>query len=261
MMARALCCLLILVDLSISAQSWEFVRSYDLEQPITAVDVGSLGKVYLGTSRGNVYSFLVDGTPDAQFSSAVFQPVSCMDAANQLKVFVYYSSVGKFEFLDRFSAMERTYHIADFGVPSAQLAMPAINNSIWFLTGAELVQVNPRDRMLLAKIVLSGVTLDRPNQLRITDGGFAISDANGIHIFRNTGQSLFSVEAKGIRGFQLEGNEVVAMAGDGVLLLNVLTSQTNWLKPPRTDLEFATRSQGYFHFVKDSQVFTYRIAE
>jgi hypothetical protein len=261
MMARTLSCLLTLVNISAVSQSWEFVRSYDLEQPITAVDVGSLGKVYVGTSRGNVYSFQSDGSPEAQFSSAVFQSVSCIDAANQLKVFVYYSTVGKFEFLDRFSAMERTYHIADFGVPSAQLAMPAINNSIWFLSGSEMVQVNPLDRMVLVRIALSGVTLSRPNQLRIMSGGFAISDEMGIHLFRNSGQLLFSVEAKGICGFQLEGNELLAVADEGLLMLNVITSQTNWLKPPHANPDFVVRSQGFYHFVKDSQIVTYQRAD
>ena len=219
MMARMLTCLLLLNSLAArtSAQSWEFLGSYNLEQPITTADVGTLGKIYVGTSRGNVYSFLADGTPDAQFSSAVFQPVTCIDAANQLKVFAYYGAVGKFEFLDRFSAMERTYHIADFGVSAAQLAMPSINNFIWFLSGNELIQVNPLDRMVLSRIALSGAALTKPTQLRIIPEGFAVSDNRGLHVYRRSGEWMYSVEALGIRAFTVTEGMAMAQTYDGLI--------------------------------------------
>jgi len=263
MMARKLSCLLFLISLvtETSAQSWEFLRSYNLEQPITTVDVGTLGKIYLGTSRGNVYSFQADGTPDTQFSSAVFQPVTCIDAANQLKVFAYYSSVGKFEFLDRFSAMERTYHIADFGVSAAQLAMPSINNFIWFLSGNELIQVNPLDRMVLSRIVLSGVSLAKPNQLRIIPEGFAVSDEQGLHLFRRSGEWIYSVEARGIQGFTVEEGMAVVQTAAGMMQVNLQSSKVEWTKAPRSQAQFAFRSGEFYHFVEGSQLFTYHRTE
>lgn len=262
-MARMLTCLLFLGNLAAqpSAQSWQFVRSFNLEQKITSADVGTLGKIYLGTSRGNVYSFLADGTPDNQFSSAVFQPVTCLDASNQLKVFAFYSAVGKFEFLDRFSAMQRTYHLADFGVSNAQLAMPSINNFIWFLSGNELIQVNPLDRMVLARIGLSGVVLVNPNQLRIIPEGFAVSDEQGLHMFRKSGELIFSVEAPTLRGFTVVDRWARAHASNGIIQVNVVTSQVAWMSSPRPQANLMLRSGEFYHFVEDGQVFTYRRSE
>ncbi len=106
MMAKKLSFLLILISLAAggSAQQWTLVQRNDLLQEITAADIGSLGKVYVGTERGIVYSFQADGSPETQFSSSIFQPVSSIDASNSLRVMVFYRSANQFEFLDRFNA-------------------------------------------------------------------------------------------------------------------------------------------------------------
>jgi len=263
MMARLPNCLLLIVSLvfQAGAQSWEFVRSHELDQAITSADVGTLGKVYLGTSRGNVYSFHADGTPDAQFSSATFQPVTCIDASNALKIFVYYAGVGKFELLDRFTAFPRSYHLSDVGLVSAELAIPAINNSIWFLSGMELVQVSPLDRMVLTRIALSGVSLTKPNQLRIIPTGFVISDENGLYMFGKSGELFVASSAKFIRGFTLDGTIALAQTDQGLLTLDTETARMEWIKAPRADAVFGMRVQAYYHFVVGTQLMTYRLKE
>lgn len=124
MMVKKLCFFLIAINSfgEQNAQEWILIGKYNVEQKITACDIGSFGKLYVGTERGNVYSFQMDGTPDTQFSSAIFQPVTDLDASNSRRIFVFYKSANQFEYLERFAAQPRTYHLEDFGISTAEHA-------------------------------------------------------------------------------------------------------------------------------------------
>lgn len=148
-MARKLSFLLITFSLHLHGQDWEFVAQHDLGQKITAFDLGSLNKVFVGTERGNVYSFHADGSQDQDYSSAIFQPVTSLDASNSLRVFVFYKGVSQFEFLERFTAFPRGYHLKDFGLAQADRATTGSSNTIWLLDGYKLTCINPFNHSIL----------------------------------------------------------------------------------------------------------------
>lgn len=260
MMALRLNCLATLLSLSLfgTSQSWTFVQSYEIPQRITSMDVGVLDKVYVGTERGNVYSFLADGTPDTELSSAIFQPVTAIDASNTLRVFVYYKDIYTFEYLERFSAFPRKYSLADFGLISGQYAITGLNNTIWVLDGNELIQLNPFNRSVLTRKKLN-CPIEGTVGLYIGQS-IVIADSNGIKDISHEGTLINELEAKGINHISTDGTLVMAVSGDQLIIWNRITTMTESIKIPG-NYSMCVRAGDYYHFVKDSTVFTYQLQE
>jgi hypothetical protein len=257
MMALRHSCLLILLNLSLSgwSQSWSFVRSQEIPQEITTIDVGATGKIFLGTDRGNIYSFLVDGTPYAEFSSAIFQPVTSLNAANSLRIFVFYKDIYTFEYLERFTAFPRSYSLADFGISGGEFATVGLNNTIWVINGNELIQLNPVNRSILQTIILEG-QLNKVVALHVSDNIF-IADNDGIQLFSMSGKLLSDVSAKGIKSMQVDQATVITVCDQGILAWNGVTTLSSIDKLPG-DFTMMVISGDYHHFVRGSSLYTYR---
>ena len=260
MMAIKLSCSAILLSLSLlgTSQSWVFVKSYEVPQRITAMDVGVLDKVYVGTERGNVYGFLADGTPDTELSSAIFQPVTAIDASNTLRVFVYYKDIYTFEYLERFSAFPRKYSLADFGLDRGQYARTGLNNTIWVLDGNELTQLNPLNRSVLISKKLN-CTIERPVGLFVGES-IVIADSEGIKDISLEGNVLNEISAKGVSHMSNDGNAIMAISGDQLLIWNRVTTLNRSLSIPG-NYTMCVKAGGYYHFVRDSTVYTYQLQE
>ena len=264
MMVKKLSCFLIAISSFgvLNAQEWTFIRKYNVEQKITACDIGSLGKLYVGTERGNVYSFQMDGTPDAQFSSVVFQPVSDLDASNSRRIFVFYKSANQFEYLERFAAQPRTYHLEDFGISVAEHAAVDKDGTIWFLSGLTLSHVNVLNHSILSERVLP----DKLISDSITDMAYnqqiILSDAqNGISFWNGSDLTFDSRLTSGINSFDLFGNELVALSDQGILIYNQMTDEKEWIKPPRENFQNVLKGQDVFYFIRGSEILLYRLKE
>ncbi len=243
MTVRKLSFLLLILSLQTTGQSWKFISRVDLGQEVTAADVGTLGKVYLGTERGNIFSLLSDGSNDSEYSSSIFQPVTSLDASNSLRVFVFYKDVSQFEFLERFSAFPRRYHLTDFGLDRADGATLGSNNTIWLLDGTELTQVNPIDHSILFRYSLDGGGLDamgrdrvKIEQMILTTSEIPLKTAG----FEN--QEKFVPELTYLKVENEDGT-------------------TNRLEWPQSNISFVLFSQNFFHLVSGEIVMTYQLAE
>lgn len=239
------------------AQSWQFVRKHDLGHQITVADGGALGKVYVGTSRGVVYSFHADGTPDTQFSSAVFQPVTSLDADNTLRVFVFYQSAGVFEFLERFSAFPRSYHLRDFGVSSAELAATGLNQTLWLLNGADLVQVNPINNSILQRMpVPSSINPSTIRSMNFAKEPLLLTDA-GIYNLKTQDYLLRGA----FLNMDRAEDEVIAWTGTDIRVVHVPSAAASSIEAPAAHFDWCIRTQSYFHFGKGQEVWVYRRLE
>jgi hypothetical protein len=260
MMATKHSCLLILLSLPVIGfgQSWTFVTSIEVPQTITTIDTGLSDKVYVGTNGGNVYSFLADGTPLTEFSSAIFQPVTSIDASNTLRVFVYYKDVNTFEYLDRFSAFPRTYVLADFDILSGDFATTGLNNTIWVLSGKELVQLNAFNRSILLRKSLN-VPMEGVVGLHIGES-ILVADRHGIKDFSLNGTLINEVSASGIQNLHMDGATVMAVCSEGLLIWNRITTLSSIINLPG-NFSMAVRTGKNYHFVKGSTLHTYRLEE
>jgi len=263
-MVKKLSCFLIAISSfgALNAQEWTFIRKYNVQQKITACDIGSLGKLYVGTERGNVYSFHMDGTPDAQFSSAVFQPVTDLDASNSRRIFVFYRDANQFEYLDRFAALPRIYQLEDFGIPSADHAALDEDGTIWFLSGLTLSHVYVFNHSLLSEQVLPSTLVSDSITDMAYDQRIILSDKGSGISYWNGSQLAFDMRlATGVDSFDLFSNELVALSDQGILIYNQLTDKREWIKPPRQDFERMVKAGDVFHFIRGSEIFSYRLEE
>ena len=262
MTVKTLSCLLITISSfsSIFGQNWVFIQKQDVQQEITACDIGTLGKLYVGTERGNVYSFQMDGTPDAQFSSSVFLPVTDIDASNSLRIFVFYKDAGRFEYLDRFTAQPRTYHLEDFGINKAEHAALDEDGSIWLLSGLNLNHINALNNSLLSTDILpSTLDFDSITDIAYNRRLIFSESALGIVSWDGSGISFEPRPTVGIQSFDIFENELVALSDRGVLIHNQKTSEKMWLQPPAKELKKVIKTRQVFHFIQGSQIFSYRL--
>ncbi len=262
-MGTKLSCLLILLSFLTKGQEWTFVRKVDLGQEITAISSSKTGKVYFGTVRGNVYSLFSDGTKDTNYSSAIFQPVSSLDASNALRVFVFYAATGQFEYLERFSAQSRTYELPDFGLNQASLATLGINQSIWFLSGNTLSQINPVNQLVLQELQLpDSLASGDISDLKFRRTQLAISKpAKGLYFFSSDLSNFIFQPLLGVNYFQFFENEILALGQDALIRWNPITGKMDSQEPPRNDFERLSFSDGYYQFTRGSEVWIYQLTQ
>ena len=252
MMVKKLSFLLILASQVVWAQEWEFVTRNDLGQRITAIDVGTLGKVYVGTERGNVYSFQADGTEDKLFSSSVFQPVTSLDVSNGLKPFVFYASSGEFEFLERFSAQSRVYEVNDFGITSADCASLGRDGTLWFVTGDDLVQVQQQTGGIMSKTKVGKGHRGKAIKIKIGEQPFILSDLGDLS-FGDT------ILGSNVRGFSLTDDGLILLDNEGLKSYFRNYSDSGLSTPPKSNFSTVVRSGDYYHFIENESIFVYRM--
>ncbi len=243
MTVRKLSFLLLLLSLQSAAQNWKFVSRVDLGQEVTAADVGTLGKVYFGTERGNVFSLMPDGAKDTDYSSSIFQPVTSLDASNSLRVFVFYKGAAQFEFLERFSAFPRGYHLTDFGLDRAERATLGSKNTVWLLDGTELTQVNLIDHSILFRYSMDGGALDATGRDKAKIEQM-IRAASGV--------------SPKVKGFENQEKYIPELTYLKVLHEDGSVSRLEW---PQSNLSFVLFSQNYFHLVVGEKVTIYEVSE
>jgi len=244
------------------AQEWTFIQKQDVGQNVTSADIGSLGKLFVGTERGNVYSFQQDGTPDKHFSSAIFQPITDIDASNSLRIFAFYKSANQFEYLDRFTALPRTYQLEDFGLGRADHAALDADGTLWFLSGSTLFHVNVFNYSILSEQVLPNrVHADSITDVAV-DHRIILSDMQEGIRFWDDGQLTSDIRhGGGVAAFHLSGDELVALGTQGLLITNLRTGITENFSPPRQDFNRVLKMGSVFAFVQGSQIFWYRLEE
>ena len=260
MMVKILSCFLLAISPfgSSFGQHWNFIQKQDVQQEITACDIGSLGKLFVGTERGNVYSFQMDGTPDTHFSSSVYLPVTDIDASNSLRIFVFYKDAGRFEYLDRFTALPRVYHLENFEINKAEHVGLDKDGSIWLLDGLNLSHINVLNNTIFSTDILP----DTFNHDSITDIAYnrqlIFSDLGaGIVSLDGNGASFESRPTTGISSFDIFENELIALSDMGVLIHNLKTSERKFLLPPAQGFDKVIKTGHIFHFIKGSQIFSY----
>lgn len=253
-----LSCSLLLISLLSHAQ-WTYVGQQDLAQNITTADVSTLGQVYYGTERGNIYSLQADGTRGKYFSSSIFQPVTYISASNPLRIFVFYQDAGAFEFLDRFTAFPRTYYFNDFGISNPEVVAYDNTHTIWTLLGNNLLQINPFNYSVLTDQNWTEVTNTSNKTRMISHEGLFLADAEQ-GIFNRQGL-IEALSQKGIYFFQIIDDKIMALSEAGLTFWNRYSGRTETLTPPRKTFKFAVKCGSYFHFVEGSNVFIYKREE
>ncbi len=262
MIVKKLSFLLLAISSFGNAQNWVFVQKQDLQQKITACDIGSFGKLYVGTERGNLYSFQIDGTPDAHFSSSIFFPITDVDASNSLRLFVYYKDVGQFEYLERFSAQARSYKLEDFGIDGADHASLDENGTIWLLKGITLGHFNVLNFTLISEQILpstaklqSYTDMDYDNGIVLSDNLVGFNFWDGSSFTKN--ENLFT----GIISFDVFANSLVALSDQGIVIGNRQTGVWQRMESPQGNFERVLKSGNMFHFIRGSEIITYRLDE
>ena len=264
MMVKKLSFFLLAISIfsALSAQEWTFIQKQDVGQKITASDIGTLGKLYVGTERGNVYSFQVDGTPDAQFSSEVFLPVTEVDASNSLRVFVFYKDANRFEYLDRFTAQPRTYQLEDFGISRAEHAALDEDGTIWFLNGLVLSHVFITNHSVLSEQILpdnlvadsiTDIVYDQRIILTDKESGFKYWDGNQL--------TIEAIASTGVESFNVFSDELVALSDQGILIYNQATGEKRLIEPPKSRFASVLKTGNIFHFIRGSEIYSYRFDE
>ena len=259
-MGTKLSCLLILLNSFALAQEWTFVKKIDLGQKITSVSAAANDKMYFGTERGNVYSLLSDGTEDTNYSSSIFQPITSLDGSNSLRVFVFYSGTGQFEFLDRFSALFRTYELTIFGINQGEKATIGVNQTLWFLSGTKLIQVDPVNQLVIREEILTdSIFTEQVSDLKFRRNHLAISNpSSGIYFYNTELSNANFLPCAGAQNFQFVDSNIILLCGEEINNWNPISGRISNYKAPRSDFEKMLTSGNYYHFTRGSEVFIYQ---
>lgn len=256
MMVRWLVCLLLIASSQLAAQTWTFVTRIDVGQAITCGDVSTLGQAYFGTEKGNVYSYHPDGTPYQDFSSGVFAPVTDLDASNPLKLFVFYASTGEFQFLERFSSFPRKYNVGDFGINQADRAALDPDNTLWLVSGGQLICLNPFNRAVITRISLPN-GWNPVSHLSVAEKRVISVKGQGVFLFEEGKPSEPLITTIGTARFDIRLNELVTLSLAGVMVYDLESGRTEIWTSPVPDAEFVLKSGSTFFFVVGERISIY----
>ena len=258
-----ICTLLLQLSTGCLAQEWTLVKTITLKNEITAQSVDTDGKIYIGTTAGDMLRYDQDGNETEVYSAIGNFPVTLISAWNRFKVFLYYKSPQQFIFLDRFSTTPITYSLSDYQRNLVTLCAPGIDNSVWVLSADynELRKYNIQN---------SNVLLSNPLQINLSNASYMqayqnlvlISDSQqGIHLFDQYGNLQMSHTEKGVSYFQVVNEQLVFLAGEWITSIDVFRpGSITKTKAPREGFSNVLKWGDRYYFISKNQVLIYQLS-
>lgn len=243
-------------------QEWGLVKTIPIEEQVSSFSIDPEGRIYLGSRFGNLQRLKPNGEKDEYFSGIANSEISFIEAWNKFKVFLFFRDLQKFSLLDRFNTTPIEYDLSAFNIEYAWLAAPGIDNSIWILSTDfnELRKYNIQTKQLIFNTPLS-IDVNQATHIRAYQNLLIISDeSKGFYIFDLFGNLLRTIEAKGIRYFQILDGKIIYLQNEEVKSLdpfNLITAKQ--IKAPKGAFEGVLISGENYFFIKGSEIKIYRM--
>ncbi|WP_421763165.1 hypothetical protein [Ekhidna sp.] len=212
--------ILLLQAYIVEAQDWQHVKTIALKKSVTAYASDYKGDFYLGFADGGFTKYDGNGNLLENFSLSNTSSITLIDVQNNLRPFLFYFDIQQITILDRFSAVPKNYHLADFGIQLGMMACPAPDGDIWVVENnpqrLKKISALRKNTVLEVQIHLG----DSVNKMQAYQNLLFISHTNGLHMLDQFGGKIYSFDWTGILDFQLIGNKVLVFSKKKAIMLN-----------------------------------------
>jgi|GEM_PF-1359437 len=257
---KLLLLLLAIFSGQVYGQDWKLIEEMKLDETITAQSIDPDGRLYIGTSSGNVHRYNPDGNESEYFSAIANFPITTISAWNRFKIFIYYQNTQEFYFLNRFNTTPIRYEIGDFENDLATLCTPGIDNSVWILSTAynELRKYNTQTKQLQLANPLR-LNLGSATYMRAFQNLVIIADPeNGLYFFDQYGNKQGQINEQGISYFQISGDEMIYLQEDNVCYRNIFKPElVKKEKAPSGSFSQVIKSGDRFFFIGEDKIALY----
>lgn len=243
------------------AQEWSLVKTITQNENITAQSIDPEGRLYIGTSNGNLYRYDQDGSESEFYSSQGNFPVTQVSAWNRFKVFLFFRDPQQFLFLDRFNTTPISYELAGYQAELVTLCTPGTDNSVWTLSAGyhELRKYNTQNKQPITTTPLQA-DLHTATYMRAYQNLLIISDPRtGLYFFDQYGNLLVKSPWLGVDYFQIWGNQLIFLEGSEIILMDAFApGKVQKIKAPQGGFLRVLKSEDRFYFIKENTVYIYR---
>ena len=98
--ARFILLTLLFSSITASSQEWQKVDSLVVPYKISSYAIDQEGKIYLGSTDGDIFRYDQNGKEDKVYSGINFSAVTIVEPWNRLKLFLFYRENQTLVFLD-----------------------------------------------------------------------------------------------------------------------------------------------------------------
>ncbi|MBV6643052.1 MAG: hypothetical protein KI791_20205 [Cyclobacteriaceae bacterium] len=253
---------LLISTLAAFAQQWEKVDSLSVPYKITSYALDQDGKIYLGSSDGDIFRYDQEGIEDKVFSGINFSSVTTIEPWNRLKLFLFYRENQSIVYLDRFVATATTYQLNNLGIGFTSLSTIGVDNSFWVLESAngELRKYS-NNKALIFTTPLSMINLGNASHIRAYQNLLILLDSkNGFYLFDQFGNLITEIPINGASYFQIYNKKVITFDGEMIIEFDPFApSKTTSIKAPEAHYQGVLKVEDQYLFIQDQRVVKFKL--
>lgn len=201
----------------------------------------AVGNLYVLTEKNTIEKYDATGKKRSQFSQNQLGAATAINAANALKILVWYADFRTVVFLDRsLTQLGGELNLIQWGFPEVRTVAPASDGNLWIYdeVAFKLRKINPQGEQLVESQNLSLLMDNRLSIHHIVDDGsriIATDTTKGCMVFDVFGQFQKQITASDLSvPVQLEGNNLRWIGKSGLLHqinLDFVASEKSWILP------------------------------
>ncbi len=254
--------IILLSALTAFAQRWEKVDSLSVPFNIASYALDQDGKIYLGTTDGDIFRYDQDRSEDKVFSGINYSYVTTIEPWNRLKLFLFYRENQTIVYLDRFVATATTYQLSNLDIGFASLATIGVDNSFWVLeTASGELRKYANNKSLIFTTPISMINLENVSHMRAYQNLVIILDAtSGFFIFDQFGNMVTEVPIVGSNYFQVFEKKIIAFDGEQIIEFDPFKpSNITRVDGPGGEYQGVLKNAEGYHFIQDQHVVTFSL--
>lgn len=260
--ARFILLALLFSTITASSQVWQKVDSLIVPYKISSYAVDQEGKIYLGSTDGDIFRYDQNGKEDKVYSGINFSAVTIVEPWNRLKLLLFYRENQTLVFLDRFVATATSYQLNNLGIGFGSLATIGVDNSFWVLeSGNGELRKYTNNKNLIFTTPISMINLEHASHIRAYQNLVILLDkVNGFYFFDQFGNHIASVPVKGASYFHIFNKQIITYDGDQIIMFDPFNpSDLLKIKGPANKYLGVLKTEKHYLFIQEHRVVTFRM--
>ncbi len=196
------------------------------------MSVDWLGNIYLADASGNIDKYSVSGERLERFSPTKKGKITVLEAWNPLKIFVFYSGLQQYAFLDRFLVNDNRFDFNDIS-NFVGMSTVSLDNNIWLVDYVDFslkkynINFNQIEINRPFDLILDPENYDITYMREYQNLLFVSDSKTGILIFDNLGNYLKTIKGVGIQYFNFNGDQIHYIMNHKLVQHNIYSGVEN----------------------------------
>jgi len=258
--AKLITGLLLLSAISAFSQEWVKMDSITVSYKISSYAIDQEGKIYLGSTDGDIFRYDQEGNEDKVFSGINYSAVTTIEPWNRLKLFLFYRENQTIVYLDRFVATATPYQLHQLNIGFGSLATIGVDNSFWVLEARQNeLRKYSNNKALLFSTPVNSINLEHASHIRAYQNLLILLDANkGFYFFDQFGNPVTEVSVTGARYFHIFNQQVITYDGKWIIEFDPFgPSSVRRINSPNDKFLAVLKTKNYYLFIKEQRVIKY----